>query len=820
MIALGSGSNPSAVAVVIHDQASAQELWATIESLCRQDRRPSEIAVAVTELNDGLSRTIRARLDECRIACLIQAAGGSATTRNSGVGATTAPYLLSLACGSVLDPDGIAYLAGHLDRVPQCQLIVPAVRSPSDGRVLVVPPWTFAEALARAVGHPALMFRRAAWVTLGGFDAACEPVEELDFRLAALVRGFHGECVARPLGWAPPRYRVSVSMTSLAILHAKHDEAVRAACPDLLAAKEVVLQDARERVRVLAARRRALQELRVTLHAEIEGLAGLLAKHGTKRLDWGDLERLTPLSTFWGVERGQPIDRYFIEGYLTRYAADIRGEVLEVKDDGYASRFGGSAVTRCEVVDVDPANARATSVVDLAKADALPSDRYDCVILTQTLHVICDVRAVLAHVERILKPGGVLLCSFPAVSRVNPEDGGLDGGDFWRFTEASVRALLTERFPVSAFEVATFGNLAVATAFLQGMAVEEMSAPILDQIDPWHPLLYCARAVKAAAGVVDRPGGSWVRGRSERSAVVLVYHQVREEDEARVTGATLARELRRHLAQVRRLSKPWPLAELVRAARRGTLPDRAVAVTFDDGYLSALSVASPILTELEIPATFFVSTDRLAESHEPWWDTLTRIFQGRDPVPPELVVVVGDHQVCLATATGPERLVAHGRLHRLLMGMRLEDRVTTMRSIAQWSGQPLAPRDSHRVMTGAELLELDRRPGHTIGAHTVHHLSLPGLPPDVRLRELTECKGSLEALLGHPVRSLAYPFGAWSSETCDAVRQAGFELAVTVERDLLMADVDPLRVPRVEMSAGDDLVTILAGVRVVAARRR
>jgi SAM-dependent methyltransferase len=218
-------------------------------------------------------------------------------------------------------------------------------------------------------------------------------------------------------------------------------------------------------------------------------------RSGVRPVDWGDLRRLTPISSVWGLDRGRPLDRYYIENFLERHRADIRGRVLEVKDSGYTDRYG-VGVTQADVLDINPANERATIVADLTAAEGIPSATFDCFVFTQTLHIIYDIRAAVSNAFRLLKPGGVLLCTVPAVSRINPEDGGLESGDFWRFTGASVRRLFSEVFPPASFEVSGFGNVLTCVAFLYGLAPGELTCEELDFVDPWFPLLFCVRAVK------------------------------------------------------------------------------------------------------------------------------------------------------------------------------------------------------------------------------------------------------------------------------------------------------------------------------------
>ena len=207
----------------------------------------------------------------------------------------------------------------------------------------------------------------------------------------------------------------------------------------------------------------------------------------------GTLRRTRPLSNYWGSDRGTPVDRYYIEAFLDRCRADLRGRVLEVKEPLYTRRLG-SGVTRSDVLDIDPANPQATVVADLAAADQIPEGTYDCFILTQTLQLVYDVRAAISHACRILRPGGVLLVTVPAASRVVP--GTETYGDYWRFTPASCRKLFGEVFGEGNVTVEAHGNVLSTIAFLTGMAREELSRRELDDADESLPLLLCVRAVK------------------------------------------------------------------------------------------------------------------------------------------------------------------------------------------------------------------------------------------------------------------------------------------------------------------------------------
>jgi SAM-dependent methyltransferase len=205
------------------------------------------------------------------------------------------------------------------------------------------------------------------------------------------------------------------------------------------------------------------------------------------------LGRTRPVSDAWGFDRGTPVDRFYLERFLAANADAIRGRVLEVRDDRYARRFG-SGLERVDVLDVDPSNSAATVVADLNEEAALPESAYDCVLLTQTLQFVYDVRQAVASLHRALVPGGTLLCTVPVTSRVAAAD---DGDDYWRFTPAACERLFGEAFAGGDVRVEAPGNVLASTAFLAGAAAEEVGAARLDRRDPRFPLVVCVRARRA-----------------------------------------------------------------------------------------------------------------------------------------------------------------------------------------------------------------------------------------------------------------------------------------------------------------------------------
>jgi SAM-dependent methyltransferase len=205
---------------------------------------------------------------------------------------------------------------------------------------------------------------------------------------------------------------------------------------------------------------------------------------------WGSLRRTEPFSSYFGLERGLPVDRVYIEDFLARNAEDIRGRVLEVRDTRYTERFGGSRITQSEIVDVDEANPEATLIGDLSEPGSLPAGGFDCVILTQTLQYLDDPEAALRNVWESLAPAGVALITVPCLARIDPD---LPTVDRWRFTAQGLETLLARTCPGAEVDVTAPGNVLVGISFLMGLAAQDLRPSELEHQDDDFPLVACAR---------------------------------------------------------------------------------------------------------------------------------------------------------------------------------------------------------------------------------------------------------------------------------------------------------------------------------------
>lgn len=491
-----------------------------------------------------------------------------------------------------------------------------------------------------------------------------------------------------------------------------------------------------------------------------------------------------PTSRSFGFDRGQPIDRHYIESFLEAHRASIRGRVLEVADGTYSERFG-SQIERLDILHAEPSDG-ATIVGRLEDPGTLPESAFDCIILTQTLNVVRDPAAVLRNAARALAPGGCLLVTAPGISQISRYD--MDRwGDFWRFTDRSLRELLGDAIPGGTLEVEAHGNVEVAQAFLDGRAAHEIDPALLGLDDPDYPVLLAACARKPRASVRTRTC----------APTVLIYHRVADDP----IDANLLCVSPHHFAeQMSALARERvvPLETLLREHTAGLAVPGTFALTFDDGYLDVLENALPILAEHRLHATVFVASGAVDAHHEFWWDALERVLLTGESLPAEISLQDRGEQTW-PTVTPSERIAVHDHIAGVLRRSAPEEIATFLGDLFAWAGLDREMRASHRTLSTEQLRRLDASPWIEIGAHTVDHPCLAALPRAEQQRQIEESKRTLEAILGHRVRLFSYPFGSsddFTPETIELATTAGFQAAIANVQGRLAPTDDLFAIPR------------------------
>jgi glycosyltransferase involved in cell wall biosynthesis/SAM-dependent methyltransferase len=516
------------VAVVITTYNHSHFLSDAIRSVLAQSRPANEIFV----IDDGSTDRPDAVVAQFTNVRLIrQANQGLSSARNAGLSAVTSNFVVFLDADDRLLKNAIADGLALFEREPESGFIYGGHRRTSnDWRPIGSDRYTpvdkpYLDLLrGNPIGmHATVMYSRERLQLIGGFDQSLPRCEDYDvyLRMAkdfpisshpAIVAEYriHGDNMSNDqsnmLRWV---LKVHGRQKRSAIAYPGGKEAWRRGrrnwrsyyCNETLALAGTAWLKDRSKLKLGQA---VIDAIRISPRHATRGVARQVKRFfkppGPKaprfgRVRFGDFARTIPIDDDFGFGRGTPIDRLYITDFLLRHAKDIAGRVLEVEDDEYSRRFGGTRVAQQDILHVRPGNPRATIVGDLASPNVLPAGAFDCLILTQTLHFIYDMHAAVREIYRALKPNGVVLLTVPGISRIDRGESSKDWR--WSLTEVSARRMFSDVFGVDSVKVETHGNVFAATAFLQGVALEEVPYSKLTVCDPAFPVIVTVRAQRS-----------------------------------------------------------------------------------------------------------------------------------------------------------------------------------------------------------------------------------------------------------------------------------------------------------------------------------
>ncbi len=273
---------------------------------------------------------------------------------------------------------------------------------------------------------------------------------------------------------------------------------------------------------------------------------------------------------------------------------------------------------------------------------------------------------------------------------------------------------------------------------------------------------------------------------------VFIFHRVLPAPDPLFPGEVHAQQFDAMLGWLRAWFQVLPLDQAVRQLKAGTLPSRAAAITFDDGYADNHDVALPLLQRHGLCATFFIATGFL-DGGRMWNDTVIEtVRRCRQPQLDLEALGLGRHPL----ADLAQRQAAIQTLIRGIKYQTVERRLQLTEAMAETVEVQL-PRDL--MMSSAQLRRLHGA-GMQIGAHTLSHPILARLDADAARREIDESRRQLQALLGERVGLFAYPNGRPGSdylpEQARLVEELGFDAAVSTAWGAADRRCDPFQIPR------------------------
>jgi peptidoglycan/xylan/chitin deacetylase (PgdA/CDA1 family) len=279
-------------------------------------------------------------------------------------------------------------------------------------------------------------------------------------------------------------------------------------------------------------------------------------------------------------------------------------------------------------------------------------------------------------------------------------------------------------------------------------------------------------------------------GRRARLTVVI-FHRVLPAPDPLVPGEPDAPRFEAQMRWIKAWFNVLPLSEAVELLRTGSLPSRAAAITFDDGYADNCTVALPILQRAGLPATFFIASGYL-DGGRMWNDTVIEVIRNAEGSILDLQnLKLGHYPV----GTLEERRHSLGELLSKLKYLEPGDRDHL---VAELAAARIAP--SCDLMLTTDQVRVLAAAGMTIGAHTVSHPILSRVTEHEARVEMTESKKRLEDITGGKVALFAYPNGKPGMDYTPAhvrlAQESGFDAACSTGWGAAATGSDIFQIPR------------------------
>lgn len=214
---------------------------------------------------------------------------------------------------------------------------------------------------------------------------------------------------------------------------------------------------------------------------------------------------------------------------------------------------------------------------------------------------------------------------------------------------------------------------------------------------------------------------------------------------------------------------------------------RFVCFTFDDGYRDNFEQAYPILKAHDCPFTVYVATELPDGGAELWWLALETILADARRVEVEL----GGARLSLPCESIDQKYDAWDKIYWPVRAMSDEEQRAFMREFSDAHGVDMTEYSRRLSMTWEQIIDMERDPICTIGAHTVSHRAMAKLPDDEMMEEMIRSRDIIGSHIGHAPEHFCYPFGDEASAArreFHAAAKAGFKTAVTTRKGVLFAE--------------------------------
>lgn len=238
---------------------------------------------------------------------------------------------------------------------------------------------------------------------------------------------------------------------------------------------------------------------------------------------------------------------------------------------------------------------------------------------------------------------------------------------------------------------------------------------------------------------------------------VLLYHRIIDLDYDPQMLCVGVKQFKTQLTELKNKCVFLDIGEFTSIIQSGkTFPKNSLLITFDDGYADNYYNALPILETLNLPAVFYISTAGINTDNLMWWDELDLIFKKRSDVNADIASLIKKYNVIDTEALYKYYLV------KCKTAGSLDERSTLLNEIRSIAELTDVDKQSHKLLTTQELKKLGSSKQVTIGAHTVHHLSLAHINDTDKKQEIENSVRAL-SILGSKIEHFSFPYGEKSN---------------------------------------------------------
>lgn len=306
----------------------------------------------------------------------------------------------------------------------------------------------------------------------------------------------------------------------------------------------------------------------------------------------------------------------------------------------------------------------------------------------------------------------------------------------------------------------------------------------------------------------------------ESRGVILMYHRVADVLSDPWQLAVSPKNFEEQMKVLQKYGNCMELKEMAKKLEKGKQLEKAIAITFDDGYADNYLNAKPLLEKYNIPATIFVSSSFLGKDTEYWWDDLDRILLQPGDLPEELSLNINgkeynwklngfrkyteeesrNYQSWLSWEASPTyRHHLYNEIWHLLSPESDEERRNVLKQMITWAGLEPEGRPENIPLSVEQLQKLVSGGLIEVGGHTVSHPKLSSKTLDIQKQEILQGKIFLEDVLGISIETFSYPFGDFTKETIPLVKESGFSCACTTVSDIVRKETSAYELPRFEV---------------------